>query len=830
MAVAFAQEEEFDFLETIMVTSRKRPETIVDVPLSVTALSGTDLQAADLDTIVDLANLTPGLDFESFNTFPGRQDSTPFIRGIVVDAGVPNPLAQPVGVFIDGIFISGGTKAIGIENIERVEVVKGPQSATFGRSTFAGALNYVTKDPAEELEGRVTALAATRDEYELTALISGPILGEKLRGQLSGRYSFNGGHYANTANPGEELGEEETYSIGGVLLFEPNSSWRTRARAYYSKINDGPAAVQLIGGDLNNFGPFPAEGQPIGGVNGGDESIFAGTLPSRPIGPIGLNTSAADFALVRDALIADDFISLGTDVLGQGFGLEISTFRASLDSTYEFENGVSVTAIIGYNTEESLNIYDSDLTTDQSFSQVNPRKFEDFSAEIRVQGEAFDEKLYWAIAGNFYDARFDNNFDFVFFEDGQPGSSLGSVSTAFSNPAIGANLGGTPDVGFFRDEVQNYGFSAQLSYEITDQITISYEGRYNVDDITDIANLITDEAAAQSQGLVSNEDTVTPSEGTFKNYLQRATIDFKPNQNNMIYFTYSEGNLPGGFNNAVLGLEQFQIDFINNEFGQISTTFDEETLRNFEIGYKGSVLDGRLNFALSGFLMRRSDETVVTTVQIPQNPELTDFESQSITLNAQSTRVLGIEAEGTWFVSESLNLASTIAFIDSQVTDFPEGAIAGGDLVDVFGLNADPLGQSAPRFARVQASFSATYEHQQSFDVFGVEWNPYARGDYFYTGKRYLTLLNVGESPSAHVINFRTGLRSENATIEFFVTNLTNEDAPTGANNTSDLSFNRGTFGPPGFGSPGVFNFGLEGTSIGLRDRRQFGLRATFDF
>lgn len=822
---ALAQSEteanaEFE-LETIVVTARKREESIMDVPLSVTALSVEKLTAAGLDNIVDLANITPGLDFEAFNTLQGRQDSTPFIRGITVDAALPNPLAQPVGVFIDGIFVSGGTKAIGLDDIARVEVVRGPQSATYGRSTFAGAINYVTADPSEDFAARVAATMATRDEYELLGSIEGPLAGDVLSGRLSGRYNFNGGHFENTANPGEELGEEQTYSIGGILLFEPSDKWRTKIRTYYSKIDDGPAAVALIGGEFNNFGPSPAPGDPTGGVNGGDESIFAGTLPSRPDRPLGLNTTDADIAIIRGALEAGNFIPMRDDTLTNHFGLEIDTFRASIDSTYDFGNA-TLTGIAGYNYESSVNIIDNDQTTDQGFGVVNPREFEDISLELRLEGNGFNDKLYWALGANYYDARFDNNFAFVTYEDATPDN----FNFADTNPAVGARI--TAETGISRDNVQNYGFSGQFAYDLTDRITISYEGRYNVDDIEDIGNLITDGAAADNPNLTSNEDTAEVLQSTFKNYLQRATIDYSLTENSLLYFTYSEGNLPGGFNATFAALTQEQVDFITENFGEVSDSFDEESLRNFEVGYKGSAFDNRLNFAVSGFMMDRNDEVVTTTVQAPDGEG--GLISTTVTFNGQSTRVLGVEAEADWAVSEALVLNGTFAYIDSEVDDFPEGAIAGGDLVDVLGLTADPIGQKAPRFAKVRASFSAAYENPDTVSLFGGEWNTYGRADYFHTGSRFLTLLNVGETPGSNVVNLRLGLRSDSTTIEFFVTNLTNEDAPTAGNNTSDLSFTRFLLGPPGFASPGAFNFGLEATSIGLRDRRQFGIRLIQDF
>lgn len=193
------------------------------------------------------------------------------------------------------------------------------------------------------------------------------------------------------------------------------------------------------------------------------------------------------------------------------------------------------------------------------------------------------------------------------------------------------------------------------------------------------------------------------------------------------------------------------------------------------------------------------------------------METFTLLLNAQTTRALGFELEADWSVSDSFDIGGTLALVDSEVVAFPEVAESVGDVRDVLGSSASSVGQKAPRFAKWRGSLNATYTHAESFDLFGNDMRWFTRGDLFYTGKRYLSLVNVGQSPTAVVANLRTGLRSDTATFEFFVSNLFGEDAPTAANNTSDLSF-------------AAAGFSTEATTIGLRDRRQFGFRASFEF
>ncbi len=133
-------------LEEIIVTARKREESLQDVPLSITAFSEEAIAAAGMNSITDVATFTPNL---SYRKSLGRAFDRPAIRGQGPILG-----AQTVGLFIDGVFVAGTLSSTPLDNVERIEVLKGPQAAAFGRATLAGAINYVTKTPGNEWEGK----------------------------------------------------------------------------------------------------------------------------------------------------------------------------------------------------------------------------------------------------------------------------------------------------------------------------------------------------------------------------------------------------------------------------------------------------------------------------------------------------------------------------------------------------------------------------------------------------------------------------------------------------------------------------------------------------
>ncbi|HEY5757107.1 MAG TPA: TonB-dependent receptor plug domain-containing protein, partial [Steroidobacter sp.] len=197
----------------IVVTARRAEESLQKVPLSITALGANDLQAAGISSVEEIAALTPGFSFR--NGF-GRGFERPVIRGMANIGGAAN-----ASFFIDGIYVNGPISGYNIDNLERVEVIRGPQSALFGRSTFAGAINYVTRKPTDEFEGRVEATTGNYNRQNVSLWASGPIVEGKLRFQINGSYYNRDGQYLNLASGEKDVGGERTKSFGGALSWTP---------------------------------------------------------------------------------------------------------------------------------------------------------------------------------------------------------------------------------------------------------------------------------------------------------------------------------------------------------------------------------------------------------------------------------------------------------------------------------------------------------------------------------------------------------------------------------------------------------------------------------
>jgi len=790
-------------IDEIVVTARKKEETLLDAPLAISAFGEVELQEAGFVDIIDISKATPGLFIEEFNDTTARVNTTPRFRGVFLSTG--NRLQQTATVFLDGIYMSGGIQTLGINELERVEVIKGPQSALFGRNTFAGAINYVTKDPGEEFRADIDVTAATRGEYRLSAGIEGPIA-EGISYRIGGMFDTSDGHYDNVAVDGQRLGDEQQWSVNGTVLFEPTDNFRLKLRGSYREIDDGaPAAAATAGIAFHNFGGFAVNNgvtdltdSVVPGGGGRTESVFRGTIPTPDASRIGQNSAFSDIEAFRafqndgrsdpsDAIFGFTYNPFNVDE----YGLKLDSFRLSADGAYDFNDNVTFSFLAGYNEESFGRYSDFDLTPDNSFQSFSASEIQDFTIEGRLSGSLLDDRLDWTVGSSYVDIDIE---------------SLGGTANTFRFPIFFGDIFRSDP---FRTGAKTWGIFGSLDYDLTDKFSVTLEGRYQEDEISD--------------GDV-NEGLATPiSPAKITNFLPRITLRYEPTDNATLYANYSEGNLPGGFNPQVGELDAAQLSELRALAPGADVTFGEETLKNYEIGWKQSLADGQVGFNFAGFYMQRGDE-IFRTIELvtdtspgAPNPQRTVAFNE----NGATTDIWGLELDATANVNDNLSLQGSFAYIDAKIDSFPQGS-GSGDFGDIFGDDANVEGQVAPRFPPISGSIGATWE--QPFDgVSGFDtW--YTRGDIFYTGNYWASNANVAEQDVTVDSNFRTGIRGENIGLEFFVTNLFDESAPAAAFNFADVSFDVRT--RPG----GFFDFSREGIQVALRDRRQFGVRANYTF
>jgi iron complex outermembrane recepter protein len=192
-------------LEEIVVTARKREESLQEIPLAISVFSADDIDRSGFKGLEELSLQVAGLQYiDQGGQRPGRFNPAIRFRGMNVNSNIPT--FQLGALFVDGIYVLGSTHSIPLDDLERVEVIKGPQAAYFGRNTFGGAVNYITKNPStEEFSGKIQASGATYNEFDVSGSIEGPLVEGKVAARIGARLYSRGGMW--TASDGGDLGE-----------------------------------------------------------------------------------------------------------------------------------------------------------------------------------------------------------------------------------------------------------------------------------------------------------------------------------------------------------------------------------------------------------------------------------------------------------------------------------------------------------------------------------------------------------------------------------------------------------------------------------------------
>ncbi|MEL6368633.1 MAG: TonB-dependent receptor plug domain-containing protein, partial [Pseudomonadota bacterium] len=257
----FAQEDAF--LEEIIVTAAKREQTLQEVPISVSVTDADTIEKAVILDVIDLQTVVPSLRVSQLQS---TGNTNFLIRGF--GNGANNPGIEPsVGVFIDGVYRSRSASALSdLPNLERIEVLRGPQSTLFGKNASAGVISVVTQAPQFEAGGSVEVLAGNFGSTVFRGNVTGP-LSETVAFSLSGNYNQRDGYFDNFED-GSELNERNRYGVRGDLLIEPNETFSMRIIADFDEIDEnccgttnlfnGPtgAIIEGIGGSLVPNDPF----------------------------------------------------------------------------------------------------------------------------------------------------------------------------------------------------------------------------------------------------------------------------------------------------------------------------------------------------------------------------------------------------------------------------------------------------------------------------------------------------------------------------------------------------------------------------------------------
>lgn len=683
-------------INRIVVTAQRRAEDVQDVPISITAYGSDFIEESGVQTIQDIALYAP-----NFNIATGSSASNQRITIRGVGSVANNAIEPSVGVFIDGVYYPRSGAVLGnLVDLETIEVLRGPQGTLFGRNTPVGALNVTTKGPSfSGLEGHVQGGYGAFNSVLLGGSISAPI-SDNVAFRVSSQFTDRDGFGENLLT-GEDVGERQDFSIRGKLAFEFSDQFSATISADYASVDFGGQTVELI--------------------NGTESPQFLGTLAAL-FGPDATNL------LTEDPFDQEIYQEHGDTVDDEQWGV-------SLVAEYEFDSGLTIKSITSYREWEAFNFEQALRLPADVLPRITTFSTETFSQELQLLSPSGQTVEY--VAGLFfYDEKYSIDQDF----DLGPDFCIPVVAGLAGVPAAQGCLAQQQEAasdGQFDQELQSIAAYGQLTFNVTDTLSLTAGGRYTSDDKTaDYTNVINNSLLI-ALGLRDNDaqlDLDASEFGDTDAFTYFLNASYFVADDVMLFATTSTGFKSGGFNS--------EGSFPNLTREQRG--FAPENTTNYEVGIKSQLFDRTLQLNTTVFRM-----------------DIEDYQDRSfdglsfVTRNAGELRVQGIEMDFVWAPIDQLTFTGGASYLDTEFLEYEEGSpLPGGPVQDLTGESA----HFAPDW---QASLVADWTDDLGFWD-GVEY--FLRGEVQHVGEQ-----NVGTSTNLNpqsvqedyqLFNARIGLRS----------------------------------------------------------------------
>ena len=746
---------------TITVTARKRSEDILKVPVTVTALTGEQLEQRGVVSVTDVAASTPGININ--NSSSGHADRS--FQQIIMRGFTPSStLATTTSMFIDGVAVSSPSELTAISAPERIEILKGPQSAYFGRATFAGAINVVNKVPTGQWAGSLTGSYGTQDSHRLQGIIEGPIFEDVLTFRVSGEKYKKGGTWTN-AYDGSRLGTTQTQTGTALLVFRPSPAFKVKLFGMMSQDDDGaPAQARVNFRTVTNSAGAVIQtdqsncvfsGNSVG-VQGKGVSIsnpyYCGTLP-KFVDATSFNTSNTDAIRSWLAGTARRVVSPNESV--QGYGLKRVSQHAHTSIEWNVTSSLTANLLAGYNREVFSTVIDLDGYDTSTFaSAANPkgyfdfpflieRKNQDWSAEGRLN---YDSGPIHAIAGVSY---------LKAFSISGGGGSFTSLSSSNFTPG---------------DKSQNKttGLFFGLTYDFTDKLSLAVEGRYQIDTVSIITGA---NGRTVTQSVYVPAGTYTPgqliAEQTSKNFAPRVIANYKITPDLMAYASFSKG-VNGALNNANILTASALAQAAGLAAGG-TLLLKPEKVTNYEVGLKGSAFDRKLRFTLASYLADWTNQVNALTIAIPDTTATTGFSFANVSTNAGNVRLYGLEGDLAWKVNSLISLDAAAAINASSIQSFYSTTVS--KLTGVFDFSGKEQRQTSKYSANIGVNFAGDLPGATN-----ATW--LVRADFNYKSGMWTNEANTTKSAARKVVNLRGSVTKGSVTFDLYVNNLFNDTNP----------------------------------------------------
>jgi iron complex outermembrane receptor protein len=673
-APVFAQAEESTsefVLEEVLVTATKRETSLMDTAISISAFSSERLQELGIDDLNDLSVNTPGL------SITGGERIT--IRGLGIDS-LALGIDPSVASYIDGYYTRGvGPFVINnFYDVERIEVLRGPQGTLYGRNTAGGAINIISKKPTQDFEGEVNLELGNEDYSAIQGMLNIP-LGDRFAWRVSLSQIDRGALQENDAGP--DIDELDDRTIDTTLRANWSDTWHTDLRIFSHERGGRPSGRYQLAPYETATRVFPG-GITINHTYGWTQDNPAALDPDR---------TSQDFANYLD----EDFdLAVLTNVFTVG-DIDIKYIGGFSDFLRSSGTDVDWSSSTVSSSVNNI-ISDSEQTTHELQFISN------FDGKMNFVAGMFyfesDERLYFDFQ-NAVDPIYSTSLDWasefvtlaLYSPTYGPRFPLATLPGAAMSEFVLGGFGfpdfqGDPNNRVFwfdtnLDSTSYAGFG-QIDYDISEQLKLTFGARYSADEkkghevvwaivpmsedygpipigdingdgILDygIIESETHKAIGNSIAYPLNTGDIAQEEKDWDNVSGLLSLEYTTDSGGLLYGSISTGYRSGGFN---LGTTDAGVD-----------SFDEETVTSYEFGYKGSMRDDSLLFEVSAYFYDYSDLQVVQSFLDPQ----TGAQGNEFT-NAAEAEVKGLEAQFTWLASERFRLSGSYAYNNAEYTDF----------------------------------------------------------------------------------------------------------------------------------------------------------------
>lgn len=697
-------------IEVIMVTSQKRYQRLIDVPTSIAVVTSDLIDKSASQHLGQLADLVPNLDMEDINSFNNKVS----IRGVGSHSRNIS-FDTRVGVYLDGVYL-GQSPGLNQElvDIERIEVLRGPQGSLFGKNTVAGAINISTLRPSDELKGKVKVRAGNYNAKQISGYINVPIVDDMFL-KVSGNSLQRDGFVDNThPDATGDVGNKDNQSYRAQLLAENFENLSLMLTLDGSKADETPLFGEHI---TDTFG--------IGLVEAGGAEI---------------RTTYNDFIPTESR----------------------DTSGASLEAIFEFSDGSSIKSITAQRDVELNFLMDLDYSSLNLFSLRYTDEYDQFTQEFQYTSNLGGNFEY--ILGLYYYQQ-----DSYTNRSSIPGNR-DTVITVSNNILLASTLAaaglstfeGTPFETLYplgennhqgTVDTESYAIFTNMTYNFTDDWQLSLGMRWGQE--TKAVDWYTD---GTNSGLLNLATAKLIDEQSDSDFLPSIALNYNYNENNVFYARIATGSKSGGYN----------LDFITTEQLE-AIKFEKESSTNFELGVKGYNEDRSLSYSVSLF------NTSFDDYQQSQFIDLGDSRTIIAIANAAEVNTSGIEFELSASINDNFSIGLAGSYLDATFDKFENGGTANDP--DVSGKRlpesskyqgvlmldyTDSFGAEGQWFAHADISYTG----DQYTTPNNVEEQALITG----------SVVDFGYLPSRVSININLGLQFEDWTASIWSRNLADSD------------------------------------------------------